>query len=72
MNDNTRILVVDDEQVVRDGCSRVLRGKGYEVLTAENGQAAMDLLAKETVDIILLDLKISTERPVIDRFTNTG
>ena len=58
MNDNTRILVVDDEQVVRDGCSRVLRGKGYEVLTAENGQAAMDLLAKETVDIILLDLKM--------------
>ncbi len=58
MDDNTRILVVDDEQVVRDGCSRVLRGKGYEVLTAENGQAAMDLLAKETVDIILLDLKM--------------
>jgi two-component system phosphate regulon sensor histidine kinase PhoR len=58
MDDNTRILVVDDEQVVRDGCSRVLMGKGYEVLTAENGQAAMDLLAKETVDIILLDLKM--------------
>jgi signal transduction histidine kinase len=58
MDDNTRILVVDDEQVVRDGCSRVLSGKGYEVLTAENGQAAMDLLAEETVDIILLDLKM--------------
>jgi len=53
-----KILVVDDEKVVRDGCHRVLSGKGYEVFSAENGQLAMDLLAKEPVDIILLDLKM--------------
>jgi len=58
MDHKTKILVVDDEQVVRNGCSRVLTGKGYEVLTAENGQKAVDLLKKETVDIILLDLKM--------------
>jgi two-component system phosphate regulon sensor histidine kinase PhoR len=58
MDYNTKILVVDDEQVVREGCSRVLTGKGYEVLTAENGQKAVDLLNKEAVDIILLDLKM--------------
>lgn len=58
MNEKIKILVVDDEKVIRDGCYRVLRGKGYDVITAENGQAAIDILAKEPLDIILLDLKM--------------
>ena len=58
MDDIIRVLVVDDEKVVRDGCRRVLTGKGYEVLTAENGQQAMETLAEKSVDIILLDLKM--------------
>ncbi|MFH1491183.1 MAG: hybrid sensor histidine kinase/response regulator [Pseudomonadota bacterium] len=52
-----RVLVVDDEKVVREGCKRVLTGKGFEVLMAENGQQAMDIL-DETVDLMLLDLKM--------------
>ena len=58
MNEKITILVVDDEKVVRDGCRRVLTGKGFEVLTAEDGQKAMDLLSGESVDLILLDLKM--------------
>jgi two-component system phosphate regulon sensor histidine kinase PhoR len=58
MDEKTRVLVVDDEKVVRDGCHRVLSGKGYEVATAENGQQALDLLAANSVDLILLDLKM--------------
>ena len=58
MDEKTRILVVDDEKVVRDGCHRVLSGKGYEVATAENGKEALDLLASDSVDLILLDLKM--------------
>jgi two-component system phosphate regulon sensor histidine kinase PhoR len=58
MDESIKILVVDDEKVVRDGCRRVLTGKGYGVLTAGNGQEGMDILARETVDIILLDLKM--------------
>lgn len=58
MEGKTRILVVDDERVVRDGCHRVLNGKGFAVLTAENGEQAMDVLAREPLDIILLDLKM--------------
>ena len=46
MNEKIKILVVDDEKIIRDGCSRVLSGKGYDVITAENGQAALDILAK--------------------------
>ena len=58
MNEKIMILVVDDEKVVRDGCHRVLSGKGYKVLTAENGRQALDLLAGEVIDMILLDLKM--------------
>ena len=58
MVENTRVLVVDDEEVVREGCRRVLTGKGYEIATAENGKQALEILAKEKIDIILLDLKM--------------
>jgi len=58
MNNAIKILVVDDEKSIRDGCHRVLTGKGYDVSTAENGQQALDILTKEAVDIILLDLKM--------------
>ena len=44
MDETIKVLVVDDEKVVRDGCRRVLTGKGYQVLTTENGQQAMDTL----------------------------
>jgi len=58
MDDKVKILIVDDERVVREGCNRVLSGKGYDVLMAENGKLAMEIIAVEYVDIILLDLKM--------------
>ena len=58
MVEKTRVLVVDDEKVVRDGCRRVLTGKGYEIITAENGMQALKILAEENMDIMLLDLKM--------------
>jgi signal transduction histidine kinase len=48
------ILVVDDEIVIRDLCAKVL--KGYRILQAENGEEALKLLERETVDIILTDV----------------
>lgn len=58
MSEIIRVLVVDDEKPIRDGCKRVLSGREYEVMTAENGQIALDLLAQEPVDLLLLDLKM--------------
>ncbi|MBW2062560.1 MAG: response regulator [Deltaproteobacteria bacterium] len=58
MNDKIKILVVDDEEKIREGCHRILTNRGYDVFTAENGQAALDLLTEEEIDIILLDLKM--------------
>jgi two-component system, OmpR family, phosphate regulon sensor histidine kinase PhoR len=50
------VLVVDDEKVIRDGCSRLLSREGYSVLTAANGQEALELLTTEPVDLMLCDL----------------
>ncbi|MBW1782766.1 MAG: response regulator [Deltaproteobacteria bacterium] len=58
MNETINILVVDDEKAIREGCHRVLTGKGYAVHTAENGQIALDILPQKPIDIILLDLKM--------------
>ena len=44
-----RILVVDDEQAVRKVVRRSLRAHGYEVIEAEDGQAALGLLASEAL-----------------------
>lgn len=84
MGDLGRILVVDDEAVVREGCRRVLSGRGYEVQLAANGQEALDKLASERVDIMLLDLKmpglsgeevlerVQTEYPAVPVIIITG
>jgi adenylate cyclase len=50
------ILVVDDNEENRDMLARRLRRQGYEVLTAAGGRAALDVLAKTPVDLLLLDV----------------
>jgi two-component system response regulator PilR (NtrC family) len=53
-----RILVVDDERSMREMLQIVLRREGYEVLLAENGRTAIELLEKEPVDILISDIKM--------------
>jgi two-component system response regulator MprA len=48
--------VVDDERGVRELLRRVLTLDGYEVLTADGGAAALDLIAGEVPDAVLLDV----------------
>jgi two-component system response regulator HydG len=52
----TRVLVVDDEPSLRRTLARVLLARGYDVLTAEDGTAALTLLPTGRVDVMLLDL----------------
>lgn len=53
-----RVLVVDDEPQMRDGLQEVLRRKGYEVVTAEDGDEALTLLSRENFSAILADVKM--------------
>ena len=55
---NIRILVVDDEAVVRNSLCTWFEEDGYEVETAESGHAAIQLLEKSSFDIGLLDIKM--------------
>ncbi|MBU2498463.1 MAG: response regulator, partial [Proteobacteria bacterium] len=53
-----RVLLVDDETRFRENFGRLLKGRGFEVIAAENGQVALDALSRHAVDLILLDLKM--------------
>ena len=50
------VLVVDDHQNNRDLIGRRLERAGYRVLLAENGPEALDTVADETVDLVILDI----------------
>src|SRR6187455_271706 len=50
------ILIVDDEAGVRSSLAAVLRDEGYLVETAESGEACLERTARETPDVILLDI----------------
>ncbi|MCH7995535.1 MAG: response regulator [Planctomycetes bacterium] len=51
-----RLLVVDDNEMNRDMLSRRLQRKGHEVVTADDGAAALERIERETFDVVLLDI----------------
>jgi len=53
-----RVLVVDDERDIRDGCERILIRRSCEVSKAANGIEALELIQATPFDIVLLDLKM--------------
>jgi two-component system response regulator PilR (NtrC family) len=53
-----RVLVVDDERSMRELLEIVLRREGYEVLTADNGRAALSTLERQSVDLLISDIKM--------------
>ena len=53
-----KILVIDDEAIVRVSCERALRPAGYDVCVVASGKEGLDILEKEPIDLILLDLKM--------------
>ena len=50
------VLVVEDDRDIRDAVSGMLEAEGYTVLTAENGEEALRVLAKGQPCVVLLDL----------------
>ena len=53
---STRVLVVEDEEVIRGLVDQVLRGEGYEVLLAADGDEAIALAGGNRIDVLLTDL----------------
>ena len=54
--DNYRILVVDDDEAIRDAVEIYLRQENMQVLKAANGIEALRILEKEQVHLILMDI----------------
>lgn len=55
-----RILVVDDDEAVRDSLARTLRFEGYQVQTASDGQQALDAAVADQPDAMILDVSMPT------------
>ncbi|MBW2222493.1 MAG: response regulator [Deltaproteobacteria bacterium] len=53
-----KILVIDDEKVVQEGCTRILTGDGYDVETSYTGQEGFKKMEEETYDLVIADLKM--------------
>ena len=64
-HNKTCILVVDDEVRILRLMKQILEPEGFQVLTADNGQAALDLFDMENPDLVLLDIIM----PVMDGYT---
>lgn len=72
-----RLLLVDDDAGVRGSLHDVLIQEGYQVISAEDGQRALELIASSPIDLVLLDLnmprkngwdtfeRLSAEHPVV-------
>lgn len=65
--DKQTIYIVDDESTIRDVVRRYLELEGFNVVEADNGHTAVELLREQPVDLILLDIML----PGIDGFTIT-
>ena len=53
-----RVLVVDDEEMIRDACAQALRKKGCVVETAGDGESALEVFESFCPDLVLADLKM--------------
>lgn len=61
----SKLLICDDEKILRDSLKRYAALDGHQVLEASNGQEALDLCQKEDFDLLILDVMM----PVMNGFT---
>lgn len=59
-----KILVVDDEKIIRESLAFVLRNENYEVDEAENGLTAYELLQKNFYDLVITDLEMPSMKGI--------
>ena len=64
MKEKQSILFVDDDEQFRKAIVRIFETSEFDITTAKDGQEALDLLSKNTYDLIITDLKM----PVLDGY----
>ena len=62
------VLVIDDDESIRLGCSQSLELDGYLVRTAKNGKEGLEFAREEAFDVVIVDLKM----PEVDGMTVLG
>ena len=58
MKSSVSILVVDDEEMMRNLLKKILSREGYQITTAENGRAALQELEGKPFDLVISDMKM--------------
>jgi len=53
-----KILVIDDERGIREGCRRILESENYQVVVAETGENGVEVAQAEKIGLALIDLKL--------------
>jgi len=65
MNKDFKILVVEDDAVHRAVLENILSDEGFSVVTADNGQEGLDMVAREIPDLVITDIRM----PIKDGYT---
>ena len=52
------ILIVDDEEVLQDVLTVLIRKEGHRTVSAYSGEEALEILEREDIDLVLLDLML--------------
>lgn len=58
MSESASVLLIDDEEVMRDAIGRLLNGRGYDVSVAASGEEGLQLVREKPIDLVLLDLML--------------
>lgn len=53
-----KILIIDDEAIIRVSCERALQAEGFSTGVASGGREGLEILGKDKYDVVLLDLKM--------------
>lgn len=58
MAEKRKLLVTDDEEMIREAVASYLESQGYQVFRAENGEEALNILKREPISLVILDLML--------------
>lgn len=59
MTGGERILIVEDDDLMRELMTKILAGEHYHILQASSGEEALKLLQEQTIDLVLTDLRLT-------------